>query len=82
MPRPSARLTIRVLAARPHKHNGSLPPRSFALMLVRRQAEVGLLRDGGTTAAEVGRYVRQLRREAAQEIALRKRALRASVSGA
>jgi hypothetical protein len=44
-------------------------PGAMLLLLARRRAETGLLRDGGLTPAEVGRYVRQLRKEAAQEVA-------------
>src|SRR5690349_16483700 len=61
---PKRSLVVRILAARPRKHNsGGLPPRSFVLFSVRRQAEAGLLRDGGMTSAEVSRYIRELRLE-------------------
>jgi hypothetical protein len=42
---------------------------------MRRQAEVGLFRDGGTTAGEVNRYIQNLRREVEQEVTLRCRKL-------
>jgi hypothetical protein len=71
---PKRSLVVRILAARPRKHNsGGLPPRSFVLFSVRRQAEAGLLRDGGMTTAEVSRYIRELRLEAEQEVVLRGR---------
>lgn len=69
MPRPLPRIAIRILARRPRGWS----PRSFSLYLIRRQAEAGLLRDGGMTATEVCRYVRELRREVVQEISLRRR---------
>jgi hypothetical protein len=63
------RIAIRILASRPHRqHDGSWSARSFGLFLIRQQAQAGLLRDGGLTAADVGRYVRGLRREAEDEI--------------
>ena len=37
----------------------------------RRQAEAGLLRDGGMTATQVCRYVQELRQEVEQDVALR-----------
>ncbi len=46
-------------------------PRGYSLLLVRRQAEAGLLRDGGMTAAQVCRYVQELRTQAEQEVDLR-----------
>src|SRR5262245_33268139 len=46
-------------------------PRGYSLLLIRRHAEAGLLRDGGMTAAQVCRYIQELRREVAQEITLR-----------
>lgn len=46
-------------------------PSLVSLLLVRRQAEAGLLREGGITVAQVCRYVRELRREIEQERALR-----------
>jgi len=49
----------------------SWTPRSFAVLLIRRQAEAGLLWDGGMTATETCGYVRELRREAEQEVLLR-----------
>ena len=70
---PIRRITVRIVAQRPRKQTCGWPPRSFALYFVRRQAEAGLLRDGGTTAAEVGRYVQELRREVETEVALRSR---------
>ena len=69
---PTRRFTVRILAGRPQKRHGRWPPRSFILFLIRQQAEVGLLRDGGVTAAEVSRYVRELRREVEQAVALRR----------
>lgn len=71
MPRPTRRITIRILANRPHRQrDGGWSARSYSLFLVRQQAQAGLLRDGGLTAAEVGRYVRRLRYEIEDEIAL------------
>lgn len=71
MPRPSRRIIMRILTNRPHRRrHGGWSARSYSLFLVRQQAQAGLLRDGGLTAAEVGRYVRRLRREVEQEIAL------------
>ncbi len=46
-------------------------PSLVSLLLIRRQAETGLLREGGTTVAQVCRYVRELRREIEKERALR-----------
>jgi hypothetical protein len=70
MPRPAPRIAIRIPARRPRRHrDGSWSARSFGLFLVRQQAQAGLLRDGGVTADDVGRYVRRLRREAEEEIA-------------
>jgi hypothetical protein len=46
-------------------------PALISLLLVRRQAETGLLREGGTTVTQVCRYVRELRREIEQERLLR-----------
>lgn len=63
------RVAIRILTRRPHNWS----PRSFSLYLLRRQAEAGLLRDGGMTAAQVGWYVQELRREVEQEVAARRR---------
>ncbi len=48
-------------------------PRGYSLLFMRRQAEAGLLRDGGMTAAQVNRYIQELRHEAEQEVALRLR---------
>ena len=71
MPRPNRRITIRVLTNRPHRHrDGGWSSRSYSLFLIRQQAQTGLLRDGGLTAGEVGRYVRRLRYEIEDEIAL------------
>jgi hypothetical protein len=64
MPRPSDCLARRPRTAR--------SPLALALFLARRQAQAGLLRDGGVTAAEVARYVRQLRREVAEEATRRR----------
>lgn len=46
-------------------------PRGYSLLLIRRQAEAGLLRDGGMTATQVSRYVQELRQEVEQDVALR-----------
>jgi hypothetical protein len=46
-------------------------PSLVSLLLVRRQAEAGLLREGGITVAQVCRYVQELRHEIDQERALR-----------
>ena len=46
-------------------------PRGYSLLLIRKQAEAGLLRDGGMTTVQICRYVQELRREAEQEVALR-----------
>jgi hypothetical protein len=46
-------------------------PRGYSLLLIRRQAEAGLLRDGGTTATQVCRYIQELRHEVEQDVALR-----------
>lgn len=46
-------------------------PRGYSLLLIRRHAEAGLLRDGGMTATEVCRYVQELRHEVEQDVALR-----------
>ena len=70
---PTHRITVRILAGRPRKRQGRWPPRSFILFLTRRQSEAGLLRDGGTTAAEVSHYVWELQREIEREVALRSR---------
>jgi hypothetical protein len=50
--------------------------RGWSLLLVRRQAEAGLLRDGGITAAQVCCYVQELRQEAEQEVSARSRKYR------
>jgi hypothetical protein len=50
----------------------SKTPSLISLLLIRRQAEAGLLREGGITVAQVSRYVRELRREIEQERALRR----------
>jgi len=47
--------------------------RSFALFFVWRHVQAGLFRDGGATAAEVIRYVWELRWELDQELLLRSR---------
>lgn len=73
MPRPLRPIAVRIIAARSRKQRGGWSARSFSVFLIRRQGEAGLLRDGGMTAAEVGRYVRDLRQEVEQEIALRMR---------
>ena len=39
-------------------------PRGYSLLLIRKQAEAGLLRDGGMTTVQICRYVQELRREA------------------
>ncbi len=71
MPRPTRRIAIQILANRPHRQrDGGWSPRSYSLFLVRQQAQAGLLRDGGLTAVDVGRYVRRLRHEIEDEIAL------------
>lgn len=71
MPRPTRRITIRILANRPHRQpDGSWSARSYSLFLIRQQAQAGLLRDGGLTPAEVRRYLRHLRYEVEDEIAL------------
>jgi hypothetical protein len=71
MLRPTRRITIRILANRPHRQReGGWSTRSYSLFQIRQQAQAGLLRDGGFTAAEVGRYVRRLRYEIEDEIAL------------
>jgi hypothetical protein len=71
MLRPNRRITIRILTHRPHRHrDGGWSSRSYSLFLIRQQAQAGLLRDGGLTATEVGRYVRRLRYEVEDEIAL------------
>jgi hypothetical protein len=46
-------------------------PSGYSLLLIRRQAETGLLRDGGMTAAQVCCYVQEPRHETEQEVALR-----------
>lgn len=63
------RVAIRILTRRPHGWS----PRSFSLYLLRRQAEAGLLREGGTTASQVCGYIQDLRREVEQEVAARRR---------
>jgi len=73
MPRPIGRIAIRVVANNPRRKQNGWPPRLFALYLIRRQAESGLLRDSGMTADEVRCYVQELRREVEQEVALRSR---------
>jgi hypothetical protein len=71
MPRPHRAITIRIPPRKyPRPNDKSCSPRLFALYLVRRTAQAGLLRDGGLTADEVKQYVRQLRREAKAEVAL------------
>lgn len=75
-----------LLSAKPRRKAPSL----VSLLLLRRQADTGLLREGGTTVAQVCRYVRELRREIEQERALRslggikngRRARSRSLSGA
>jgi hypothetical protein len=62
------RVAIRILRRRPQNWS----PRSFSLYLLRRQAEAGLLRDGGMTATQVCWYVRELRREVEQEVTARR----------
>ena len=73
MLRPLCRLAIRIVTARPRKRHGGWSPRSFALFVLRRQAEAGLLRDGGMTSAEVSTYVRELRCEIDVEVSARRR---------
>lgn len=46
-------------------------PALISLLLMRRQAETGLLREGGMTVSQVRRYVCELRREIEQERLLR-----------
>lgn len=53
-------------------------PRGYSLLLIRRQAEAGLLRDGGMSPAQVCRYIQELRREVEQDVALRIRKQEAS----
>jgi hypothetical protein len=60
-----------VRAARSHRQNGGWARREYVLFHVRQQAQAGLLREGGTVAAEVGNYVRQVRNEMDTEIAVR-----------
>jgi hypothetical protein len=64
-------------SARPHvgRPRTARCPHALALFLARRQAQAGLFRDGGVTADEVARYVREIRREA-EEI-VRRQAARA-----
>jgi hypothetical protein len=46
-------------------------PRGYSLLLIRRRAQAGLLRDGGMTAAQVCCYFQELRCEVELEVALR-----------
>ena len=64
--RPNCKL--RIASSRPRRRDGGWSPRSFAILSIRRQAEIGLFRDGGTTPLEVHRYIQDLRREVEEEV--------------
>jgi hypothetical protein len=66
---------LRACRAERPTHPRRNTPFLVCLLLIRRQAEVGLLREGGMTVAQVCRYVRDLRREVEQERALRRRGI-------
>jgi hypothetical protein len=46
-------------------------PHGYSLLLMRRHAGAGLLRDGGVTVAQVCRYVQEMRCEVEHEVDLR-----------